>query len=98
MGIFSKKSDDHLVLLTPDGSLPEFGGQEGFNKYIQDLIITPEKYDGNKGIAQSDMDAYIDATASLAALGIDSEGTTEKIYAYGPIVISDLPGYRAEMQ
>ena len=98
MGIFSKKSDDNLVLLMPDGSLPKFGGQEGFNKFIEDLTITPEKYDGNKTIAKSDTNAYSDATASLMALGVDSNGTTEKIYAYGPIVIGDLPGYRAEMQ
>lgn len=98
MGIFSKKSDGNLVLLMPDGSLPKFGGQEGFNQFIQDLTITPENYDGNRGIAQSDTKAYIDASASLMALGIDSDGTTEKIYSYGPIVIGDLPGYRAEMQ
>lgn len=98
MGIFGKKNEDNLVLLMPDGSLPKFGGQDGFNKYIEDLTITPEKYDGKKGLAQSDTKAYIDATASLMALGIDSDSTTEKIYAYGPIVISDLPGYRGEMQ
>ena len=97
MGIFSKKNNDTLVLLMPDGSVPKFGGQDGFNKFIDDLTITPEKYDGSKGIAQSDMKAYIDATASLQLLGID-DGSTEKIYAYGPIVISDLPGYRGEMQ
>jgi len=100
MGIFSKKNDDTLVLLMPDGSVPKFGGQDGFNNFIDDLTITPEKYDGSKGIAQSDMKAYIDASASLLALGIDSVGdsSSEKIYAYGPIVISGLPGYRAEMQ
>jgi len=97
MGIFSKKDDDHLVLLMPDGSLPEFGGQNGFNNFIEGLTITPEKYDDKKGIAQSDMKAYIDATASLLALGID-DGSSEKIYAFGPIVISGLPGYRGEMQ
>ena len=98
MGIFGKKKEEHLVLLMPDGSLPKFGGQEGFNKFIEDLTITPEKYDGKKGIAQSDMDAYIKASASLMALGVDSQGTTEKIYAYGPITIGNLPGYEAEMQ
>jgi len=97
MGIFSKKSDDNLVLLMPDGSLPKFGGQEGFNNFIEDITITPEKYDGKKTIAQSDMKAYIDATASLLAIGI-GDSSTEKIYSFGPIVIGGLPGYRAEMQ
>lgn len=97
MGIFGKKNQENLVLLMPDGSLPNFGGQEGFNKFIEDLTITPEKYDGKKGIAQSDMDAYIEASASLIVLG-DSQSATEKIYAYGPVSIGNLPGYEAWME
>jgi len=58
----------------PDGSVPKFGGQDGFNQFIDNLTITPEKYDSSKRIAQSDMKAYIDASASLLALRIDSVG------------------------
>ncbi len=97
MGIFSKKKDDVLVLLMPDGSLPKFGGQEGFNKFIEEITITPEKYDGTKPLSKSDQDAYIDAMSILMAVNTDSDGHVEKIYSHGPIIIGDLPGYRAEM-
>ncbi len=97
MGIFGKKDNEGFTILLPDGSVPHFGGDDDFNKFLEDLAITPEKY-GKTEMPRIDMDAYMDASSLLMALGIGTSSHTEKIYAFGPIGISSLPGINAEMQ
>lgn len=97
MGFLRRKGTNDVNLLMPDGSKPEFTGQEGFSNFLRALTITPEKYEGFSNIPKIDQNAYFDAAAALVVLGVEVS-STERLLAFGSIIIEGLPGYQGQRE